>query len=502
MQLSNRFKWLSQPIDRYAIGLALLLSVAIAMLLWIGDRTAPQVREFSWQGQKVSASETSFSLSFNRPMNRESVEQNLRFEPPLAGKISWSSRRMSYTPLAPATYGKSYTVKLENALDRFASESGKKAAIDPFTGNFTTPSLRFAYIGSQEEEKGRLVLYDLLSKEKKVLTPANQIVLDFRIYPDRQKILFGAIESAGQSLLDQKIYTVNTSIDREDRLSANPPELKLILDSNDYQNFKFDLSPDGNNVLVQRLSRKQVGRYGLWLIKGTEPAKALENQPGGDFMFTPDSASVAIAQGEGVAILPLEPQAVPLDFLPRFGTVLSFGRSGTQAATIKFNKDYTRSLYLVNNQGLQKELTKINGSILGAQFDPQEKTLYCLLTDVEQDTAKNIFREKPYLAAIDLESAQLRRILELPSQREIQFKISPDGQSILLNSAIPSSNESSNSPNIIEDSAKASRNPRTPQVPTQLIMLSTNSPQNNNQSSNLPQPEVLPIFGTVPRWLP
>jgi hypothetical protein len=184
--------------------------------------------------------------------------------------------------------------------------------------------------------------------------------------------------------------------------------------------------------------------------------------------------------------------------LPRFGTVLGFGRSGIQAATIKFNQDYTRSLYLVNNQGLQKELTKINGSILGAQFDPQEKTIYCLLTDVEQDTAKNIFREKPYLAAIDLESTQFRRLLELPPQREVQFNIAPDGQSILLNSAIPSSNDSSNASPVSEDSAQASRSSRTPQVPTQLIML----PINNNQGSSPLQPEVLPMFGTVPRWLP
>jgi hypothetical protein len=207
---------------------------------------------------------------------------------------------------------------------------------------------------------------------------------------------------------------------------------------------------------------------------------------------------VAIAQGEGVAILPLEPQAPPLDFLPRFGTVLNFSRSGTQAAMIKFNKDYTRSLYLVNNQGVQKELTKISGSILGAQFDPQEKTIYCLLTDVEQDTAKNIFREKPYLAAIDLESAKLRRLLELPPQREIQFNIAPDGQSILLNSAVPSNNDSSNSQTTPEDSAKASRTPLTPQAPTQLVLL----PINNSQNINPPQPEVLPMFGTFPRWLP
>ncbi|WP_434688235.1 Ig-like domain-containing protein [Pseudanabaena minima] len=498
MQLSPRFKLFSQPLDRYAIGLVAVLSVAISILLWIGDRTAPQVRDFSWQGQRIDASNISFSLTFNRPMDRDSVKQNLKFAPPLEGKISWSSRRMSYTPLAPASYGKSYTVKLENAYDRFASESGKKQAIDPFTGNFTTPNPYFAYIGLQGEDKGRLVIYNVLQKEKRVLTPANLTVLDFRIYPDRQKILFGAIETTGQSLLDQKIYTVTTGLDREDRLTSNPPEIKPILGSDDYQNFKFDLSPDGKNILVQRLSRQQVGRYGLWLIKENEPARALDNQPGGDFMFTPDSASVAIAQGEGVAILPLEPQAPPLDFLPRFGTVLNFGRSGTKAATIKFNKDYTRSLYLVNNQGLQKELTKINGSILAAQFDPQEQSIYCLLTDVEQDSAKNIFREKPYLAVIDLESSKLRRLLELPPQREVQFNISPDGQSILLNSAIPDSNDSSNAPPILEDSAQASRNSRTPQVPTQLIML----PINSNQGSSPLQPEVLPMFGTVPRWFP
>jgi len=499
MHLNPRFKWFSQPLDRYALWLITILSVAIAILLWVGDRTAPQVRDFSWQGKKIDANDISFSLTFNRPMNRESVEQNLKFDPPLAGKISWSSRRMSYTPLSPASYGKSYKVLLENAYDRFASESGKKSTIDPFIGEFTTPSPRFAYIGSQGDEKGRLVLYNVMQKDKRVLTPSNLTVLDFRIYPDRQKILFGAIEGAGQSLLDQKLYVVTTGIDRGDRLTSNLPEIKPILGSDDYQNFKFDLSPDGKNILVQRLSRQQVGRYGLWLIKEDQQPRSLDNQPGGDFMFTPDSSSVAIAQGEGVAILPLEPQAPPLDFLPRFGTVLNFARSGTQAATIKFNKDYTRSLYLVNNQGLQKELTKINGSIIGAQFDPQEKTLYCLLTAVDQDPAKNIFREKPYLAAIDLESAQLRRILELPVQREVQFNISPDGKSILLNSAAINSNDSSSLPSISEDSAKASRVSRTPQVPTQLILLPIN---NQSSTQNLSQPDVLPMFGTFPRWLP
>jgi hypothetical protein len=498
MQSSNRFKWFAQPLDRYAIGLIVVLSMAIAILLWAGDRTAPQVRDFSWQNQKIDATNTAFFLTFNRPMNRESVEKNLKFEPPLAGKISWSSRRMSYTPLAPATYGKSYTIKLENAYDRFASDGGKKIAIEPFIGNFKTPKPFFAYIGSQGEEKGGLVLYDISRNTKRVLTPPNLTVIDFRVYPDRQKILFGAIAGAAQNLLDQKLYTVTTGIDREDMLTANPPEIQPILGNDDFQNFKFDLSPDGKNILIQRLSRQQIGRYALWLIKEGQAPRSLDNQPGGDFMFAPDSASVAIAQGEGVAILPLEPQATPLDFLPRFGTVLNFGRSGKKAATIKFNKDYTRSLYLVTNQGLQKELIKINGSILSAQFDPQEKMLYCLLTDVEQDLAKNIFREKPYLAAIDLESAQLKRLLELPTQREIQFNISPDGQSILLNSITPN-NDLANNQASNQDSAQASRSNRDNRIPSQLILLPIATDQ---QNTNLPQAQVLPIFGTFPRWLP
>ena len=70
-------------------------------------------------------------------------------------------------------------------------------------------------------------------------------------------------------------------------------------------------------------------------------------------------------------------------------------------------------------------------------------------------------------------------------------------QSILLNSAIPSDKNTSNSSPIPEDSAQASRNSRVPQVPTQLIMLPI-----NNQGADPLQPEVLPMFGTVPRWLP
>ncbi|MEE3718906.1 Ig-like domain-containing protein [Tumidithrix elongata RA019] len=542
MQSRNpRSQWFSrqfsQPLDRLAITIIVILTILTIVLLWVGDRTAPQVQAFSWQDKQVNAAETTFTMTFNRPMNQESVEANLKFEPPLVGKTSWAGRKMAYTLIVPAIYGKSYTVKLENAFDRFANETGKKTPIQPFSSKFSTPEPQLMYIGAEGEELGRLVLYDLTQKSKRVVTPADLVVTDFRIYPNRDKILFSAIkkkEPSQQSAnpspsfvnpLDQKLYTMEFNPNQANQQGNSA---QLLLDSDEYQNFKFDLSADGKSIVVQRLSRVVAGRYGLWVIKAGEQAKPLDNQPGGDFMFAPDSTSVAIAQGEGIAILPLEPQTPPLDFLPRFGTVLSFSRSGIQAAMIQYNKDYTRSLYVVNNQGIQKELAKVNGSILSAQFDPQEQTLYCLMTDVDQTQGK--YEETPYLAAIDLKTAKINRLLDLPGQRNLQISISPDGSSLVFdpvdlseNSTVGNEKRNTRKEDLrIDSNSGGQTNSREQRIEersdrrTDNLGTSTTSatqvpirqpiPQLKllklNNSSVPLQPESLSLSGSRPRWLP
>ncbi|WP_445240692.1 hypothetical protein [Microcoleus vaginatus] len=59
-----------QPIDRTAIFLMLVLSVLIGLLLLSGDRTAPRVREFTWENKQIGAEDTGFILTFFRPMNQ------------------------------------------------------------------------------------------------------------------------------------------------------------------------------------------------------------------------------------------------------------------------------------------------------------------------------------------------------------------------------------------------------------------------------------------------
>lgn len=497
-------KQFPQPLDRAAIGVILILSLLIGILLLNGDHSAPKVREFNWQNKQVGADDSAFILTFSRPMDQASVEQNLKIEPPLPGKLSWAGRRMAYTLNAPAPYGTSFQVKLETAKDRFTQAGANRANIQPFTGRFQSRDRAFAYIGVGDEA-GQLILYNLTKQEKKSLTPANLAVIDFKPYPMGDRILFSAVDrvNQSQSLLEQKLYTVTTGItfqsptqlaDRSDRFEfLNPSpisqaagQISLVLDNQDYQNLKFDLSADGQVIVIQRVNRKNTNEFGPWVLKDGAPPQPLDNQqPGGEFLITPDSSSLAIAQGQGLALLPLQPQADPLEFLPKFGTVLSFAKDGSAAAMVKFNTNYTRSLFLVNSQGTQREILKTTGSILNAQFDPTKQILYCLLTNLVPGAT---YQEQPYLAAIDLKATltddparALHPLVLLPKQRDIQVSLAPDGLALLFDQTEASSQAAD---------GKAIANSRLWLIPL------------SGDLTAKVQPQALPLPGFHPRWLP
>ncbi|AUS99394.1 hypothetical protein CLI64_02730 [Nostoc sp. CENA543] len=489
-----------QPLDRIAIAFMLLLSVLIGLLILQGDVVAARVRDFSWQNQQIGAEDISFTLTFSRPMDAKSVEDNLKIDPPLAGKVSWSGRRMVYTLLTPAPYGTNYKVELQGAKDKFAPPEDKKRVIQPFLGQFTTRDRVILYIGADQEDKGRLVLYNLTQEQKTVLTPKELVVMDFKAYPDGEKILFSARASNNQDLLSAKVYTVTTGISAKVGASATTAGLiELVLDNKDYQNLKFDLSPDGQTIVVQRGNRKNPSDFGLWFMPANVPSgekpqpQRLQSQPGGDFLITPDSKAVAIAQGQGAAILPLQKDASkPLDFLPQFGLVQSFSKDGSQAAMVKFNTDFTKELFLVTNQGTQQPLVKTTGSILSCQFDPASPTLYCLLTQLVSQAQ---YIEQPYLVAIDLKNQQQKPLLVLPvEQRNVQMSLSPDGLALLFDQVVPETNTSKPSANNLKtDEGEA--------IATSSLWLMPLLPISDAAISTI-KPEKLPLIGFHPRWLP
>ncbi|MBE9004823.1 hypothetical protein IQ259_07195 [Fortiea sp. LEGE XX443] len=494
-------KTLIQPLDRVAIAMMLLLSLLIGFIILKGDVVSPRIRDFTWQNQQIGSEDIAFTLTFSRPMDTKSVEDNLKIEPPLAGKISWAGRRMVYTLLTPAPYGTNYKLQLQQAKDKFAQEEGQIKTIQPFVGNFRTRDRVIIYIGANPEEQGQLVLYNLTQEQKKVLTPKDITVMDFKPFPDGEKILFSARTANNGDLLSAQLYTVTTGISgKSDSKLESGGKVDLVLDNKDYQNLKFDLSPDGETIVVQRGNKNNPGDFGLWYLpttwdkSATKPTpQRLQSQPGGDFMITPDSKAVAVAQGQGAAILPLQADASkPLDFLPQFGLVQAFSKDGSQAAMVKFNTDYTRDLFLVTNQGIEKPLLKTTGSIISCQFDPASPTLYCLVTQL---ITKAEYVEQPYLVAIDLKTGQQKPLLVLPiDQRNVQMSLSPDGLGLLFDQVVPQ-------PNNVQAPVNSLKTDDGEAIATSSVWLMPLLPIADAAITTI-KPEKLPLIGFHPRWLP
>ncbi|MDF5719800.1 MAG: hypothetical protein PUP91_04775 [Rhizonema sp. PD37] len=495
-------KAFTQTIDRVAIALILLLSLLIGFLILLGDGVKPSVRNFSWQNQQIGADDTSFTLTFSRPMDTKSVEDHITIEPPLAGKISWAARRMAYTLLTPAPYGTTYKVHLQDARDKFSEKEAKPRTIQPFIGSFRSRDRVFLYIGADNEDMGKLVLYNLTQEQKRVLTPKDSVVTDFKPFPNGEKILFSAHPANSQDTLSVQLFTVTTGMASQFGHDAEPSgKIDLVLDNKDYQNLKFDLSSDGQTIVVQRGKKDNPGDFGLWFMSAIsnnseeKPVpKRLQSQPGGDFTITPDSKAVAVAQGQGEAILPLQTDAnKPLDFLPQFGLLQAFSKDGTQAAMVKFNTDYTRDLFLVTNQGTQKQLVRTKGSILSCQFDSASPTLYCLLTQVLPGES---YQEQPYLVAFDLKTWQQKPLLVLPAaQRNVQMSLAPDGLGLLFDQVVPLTNSTTSSANVLTTDDGQ-------EIATSSLWLMPLLPVSDPTAAAELKPEKLPLAGLHPRWLP
>ena len=485
-----------QTIDKIAITTITILGLTICILVWGTNacgteclfHVKPQVTEFSWQNKAIGKEDRGFLLYFNRPVDRDSIEENLVIEPPLKGKVSWSGNKLAYTLARPAPYGENYRLSLKAGNQKFAGTE-KGEAIEPFMGEFQTRDRAFAYIGGEGAKKGRLILYNWTKQAKTILTPENLVVLDFKIYPTGDRILFSAREK-DQNLDRLQLYTVTTGVNQDDTV-AFTPEVKLVLDSKKYQNNKFDLSQDGKTIIVQRINRDRPTDFGLWKITANKAPQPLITDAVGSFTITPDSQTLAVARGEGIALLPLIPDAEPLDFLSQFGRVVAFSNDGTAAAMVDYNTNnpdlrYTKSLYYVNHQGTQKELLNLEGSIIDCQFNPTASHLYCLLTELtfsdnSSGEATTEYREQPYIAEIEIKTGKIIPLLALPEYQDSKLSVAPDGSGVLFDQVLTTT-IANNASTIIK---------------SRLWLLIPPA-----KVSEVHQVEQLPFIGFHPQWLP
>ncbi|MGK7945413.1 MAG: hypothetical protein AB4058_13175 [Microcystaceae cyanobacterium] len=441
------FKFSLQPIDKICLSAIAVLGT-LTLGLGVGTKLCddnclidnrPYVQDFSWQNQAIGIEDRGFILTFDRPMDQATVEKNLVIDPPLDGKTSWSGRRMAYTLNEPIPYGQTYQVQLSEAKAGFRGKENQGKEIKPFVADFSSRDRALAYIGTQGDEKGRLIHYNLTQQQKLLLTPPEWVVMDFKFSQQGNKLVVSAMsqQDAREGLGNLELYEVNLPFangEKEPKITV-----ERILDSKDYHNHQFDLTPDGETVIVQRLNRQNPADFDLWKVqKGKDPEKL--NVSGGKFLIAPDGNTLAVTRGEGISLLPLdeETEGDATNFLPKFGELLSFSPDGSSAAMVDFNSNnaelrYTRSLFYVNNQGVQKELFNTRGSILDCQFTVQGKKLYCLLTELLEGEA---YQEQPYFAKIDIETGKVMPLMTLPNFREVRLSLSPDGLAIIFDQII------------------------------------------------------------------
>ena len=157
---------------------------------------------------------------------------------------------------------------------------------------------------------------------------------------------------------------------------------------------------------------------------------------------------------------------------------------------VNYNTDneklkYTRSLYYINSQGIEKELLNTEGSIQNCQFDPTAEHLYCWLTEL---TKKEIYTEKPYLAEINLKTGAIRTLVTIAKYQENQVSIAPDGLGILFELRV------------LKDLSLNQINSSLPGEKKNSIWLAI--PAENLANKPISDLEQLPFIGFHPQWLP
>ncbi|MDJ0530842.1 MAG: Ig-like domain-containing protein [Microcystis sp. M53600_WE12] len=419
--------------DRLVLATILALIAGISSILIQGNQVPTRGENFSWQGRKIGVRDNYFTLSFNRPIDRSDIETSLVINPPLPGKISWAGDRLTYTLTELPIYGKKYQVKLPIAQG------------EDFIGEFYSHDRAFAYIGVNQEERGRLIVCNIIQGpnnvtelKKTILTPGDLVVTDFQIYPRGDRILFSAFDRSdlGRDTPKQQLYTITTGLNHDEHGQNLPSgRIERFLDGKTYQNLRFDLSDNGKTLIVQRINHGNPGDASLWVIRDDGQSRPLGMQ-GDNFLLSPDGKKAVVSQTGGVAVIPLDVQGGKPQFLPTYEKILAFSRDGRQKLMVKSEPDNQRSLFLLDDRGESRLLLRTANPIISCQFEPrQEKTLYCLKSDLVMGSDGKV-KEEPFLGIIELKTGKMIPLLALPNYRDVQMSMSPDGVALLFDQLV------------------------------------------------------------------
>jgi hypothetical protein len=175
----------------------LLIPTLILLLLAAGgyaiSRGRPRLTDtFPAPGAPAVPALAPIRLTFDKPMNRGSVQAALTTDPPRTGNFTWDANTLTFTPTQPWAGGTIVTITL--GADARGAAGIRLAA--PITWSFRTAPTLLAYLWPADAP-ANLYALDPLSGDTLQLTHTQRGILDFSPAPDRLTILLSLANPAG-----------------------------------------------------------------------------------------------------------------------------------------------------------------------------------------------------------------------------------------------------------------------------------------------------------------
>jgi Tol biopolymer transport system component len=421
----------SRTLEQVFFPFTIAIGLALGSMLLLGDQTKPQVKNSNLTDQKLRPEKAQMLFTFNRPMDRASIQRGFTLNPPVMGKFSWSGKRFAFTPASPLVYGQKYDLRVTGK-----DQIGK--AMVPFKSTITTPARKFFYIGTEGSEKDHLIAvdFDFDRKQQQQLTPDNQIVLKFIPHPDGNKLYYLAFRPEDKTGLSEQDYQ---SLYEVKFAQPDKPSSQAIADFKQWSNIDFTLSPDGKNLLIQRLKKSSTPEFGLWLLDTSE--SNLDWQPfyysqlSGAISFTPDSGALAGIDSGGLVIAPLstekrnKPQP---EFITGYAQFFDFSADGQSALVSRYTAAFRSELVILRTNGQVRKLITTGAILSQAKFDPLGQYIYVILL-FEPKRVED--REHYQLVRFDLKTGKQKELWNQMDRNLNAFDLSPDGKYILAEHA-------------------------------------------------------------------
>lgn len=414
-----------------------LLAFFVTGLVVVGDRTVPVVLESSVSnGSVVHGSLSKLSLTFNRSMNHKSVEGNVVIQPNIKGTFSWHGDTVNFNSEVPFQYGTKYELRVKKG----SLDAEGKALPEDFVLHFSTPVYRFAYIGTEDVEKGKLVISDLNGGKNVYHSFGDLTIGSFQICPDGSCVYALA---HGENLPDahDELYQIFMN----DNDQGQPfPSLKQITNGTNYLNKDFRLSPDGKSILLARITVSPKGEYLTKIqnwIASTNDFKFeryLEGEAvGTKTLFTPDSSMVLYRNADdNFELMPVEkPNVKDKLFVGYFSELYAFHPFEPLIAFMLYPQgdlfSIKNSLVLYHGDGTKETVPYGDGLVRDTLFTPNGKKVISIFSkpedvfdDVESFYPLRIF----HLYSFDLQTKKIKPLTSDFDFSEEQPAISPDGR--------------------------------------------------------------------------